>query len=201
MYAPEGVANPRTPNVGPACFRSERGDEVRPAPKTNWEVITGKRTRLERCTTREMIRALAVAVFREGIIGLGSRKSLLRSVRVEAPVLGQVIEYQRVRRPGCRLPKSNLLLGFYCARTATFVLPSEDSHSLYAPILTPSLLDICVHRLELTHSTNTLTSTSSYSSLLPCVYSLLITSFVQTMAVHRYNILYVQPIFMSYLYN
>ena len=85
MYAPEGVANPRTPNVGPTCFRSVRDDKVYPAPKTNWDVVAGERMRLERCTTREMIRALAVAVFREGIIGLGSRMSLLRSVRVEAP--------------------------------------------------------------------------------------------------------------------
>lgn len=70
MYGPEGVANPRTPNVGPTCFRSERGDKVRPALQTNWEVVAGRCMRLERCTTREMIRALAVAVFREGIIGL-----------------------------------------------------------------------------------------------------------------------------------
>jgi hypothetical protein len=132
MYAPEGVANPRTPNVGPACFRSERGDEVRPAPKTNWEVVTGKRTRLERRTTREMIRALAVAVFREGIIGLGSRKSLLRSVRVEAPVLGQVIEYQGCGGPvaGCRYQiyywASTALApqhSFFRARTHTRYMP------------------------------------------------------------------------------
>ena len=71
MYAPEGVANPRTPNVGPTCFRSVRDDKVYPAPKTNWDVVAGERMRLERCTTREMIRALAVAVFREGIIGWG----------------------------------------------------------------------------------------------------------------------------------
>lgn len=68
MYSPEGVANPRTPNVSPTFLRSERGDEVRSAVKTNWEVVAGKRIRLERCTTRDMIRALAVAVFREGII-------------------------------------------------------------------------------------------------------------------------------------
>jgi hypothetical protein len=68
MYAPEGVANPRTPNVGPTFLRSERGDKVRPVVKTNWEVAAGKRMRLERCTARDMIRALAVAAFREGIM-------------------------------------------------------------------------------------------------------------------------------------
>jgi len=68
MYAPEGVANPRTPNIGPTFFCSERDDKVCPALKTEWEVVAGKRMRLERCTTREMIRALAVAVFREGIM-------------------------------------------------------------------------------------------------------------------------------------
>jgi hypothetical protein len=36
--------------------------------KTTWEAVAGKRIRLERCTTREIIRALAVAVFREGIM-------------------------------------------------------------------------------------------------------------------------------------
>jgi hypothetical protein len=70
VYAPEDVANPRTPNVGPTFLRSERGDKVRPAVKTNWEVAAGKRMRLERCTTREMKRALVVAVFREGIMGV-----------------------------------------------------------------------------------------------------------------------------------
>ena len=70
MYGPEGVANPRTPNVGPTCFRSERGDKARPVPRTNWEVVAGKRMRFERCAMREMMRALAAAEFREGIIGL-----------------------------------------------------------------------------------------------------------------------------------
>lgn len=74
MYAPECVANPRMPNVGPTFFCcSERDDKVRPAPKTKWEVVAGKRMRLERCTAREMVRAWAAAVFREGIIGLGSQ--------------------------------------------------------------------------------------------------------------------------------
>ena len=68
MYSPEGVANPRSPNVGPTFLRSEREDKVCPAVKTNWEVVAGKRMRLERCTTRDIIRALAVAVFREGIM-------------------------------------------------------------------------------------------------------------------------------------
>ena len=75
-----------------------------------------------------------------------------------------MIEYQR-RRPGFRLSDPVALIAlvphhsFFRARTHT------DT-----PILTSSLVDICVHRLELTHSTNTLTSTSSYSSLLPCVF-------------------------------
>ena len=68
MYSPEGVANPRTPIVGPTFLRSEREDKVRPALKTNLEVVAGKRMRLECCSTREMMRALAVAVFREGIM-------------------------------------------------------------------------------------------------------------------------------------
>ena len=68
MYAPEGVANPRTPIVGRTFFCSERGDKVRPALETEWDVVAGKRMRLERCTTREMVRALADAVFREGIM-------------------------------------------------------------------------------------------------------------------------------------
>ena len=43
MYSPEGVANPRSPNVGPTFLRSEREDKVCPAVKTNWEVVAGKR--------------------------------------------------------------------------------------------------------------------------------------------------------------
>ena len=68
MYAPEGVANPRTPIVGRTFFCSERGDKVHPALETEWDVVAGKRMRLERCTAREMVRALADAVFREGIM-------------------------------------------------------------------------------------------------------------------------------------
>src|SRR6266702_5888328 len=73
MYAPESVANPRTPNIGLTFFCSERDDKVRAALKTKWEVVAGNRRRLERGTTRERIRVLAVAVFREGIIGLGDK--------------------------------------------------------------------------------------------------------------------------------
>lgn len=68
MYSPEGVANPRTPNVGPTFLRSERGDKVRLVVKTKWEAVAGKRMRLECCSTRETMRALTVAVFREGIM-------------------------------------------------------------------------------------------------------------------------------------
>ena len=66
MYAPERVANPRTPNV--TFFCSERGEKVRPALKTMREVVAGIRMRLERCTARETMRALRVTVFREGIM-------------------------------------------------------------------------------------------------------------------------------------
>ena len=94
MYSPEGVANPRTPNVGPTFLRSGRGDKVRLAVKTEWEVVAGERMRLECCRTREMMRALAIAVFREGIMRV---KEELSSVRCTShTIASQVIELDRL---------------------------------------------------------------------------------------------------------
>ena len=74
-YAPEAVANPRTPN-GDSTFLGTLRDEPEAgwqAVKTRWELVEG-RMAFETWTVRETIRAPAVAEIREEIIQDGIRK-------------------------------------------------------------------------------------------------------------------------------
>jgi hypothetical protein len=69
-YAPEAVANPRTPNSDSTFFGTLREGLAagRRALKTRWELVVEKRMPLERGMTRETTRALAVAEVRMEII-------------------------------------------------------------------------------------------------------------------------------------
>lgn len=74
-YAPDSVANPRTPNGDSAFFGTVRDEFAAgwQAVKTRWEIVE-ERMAFESRAVREMTRAPAVAEIREEIIEDGIRK-------------------------------------------------------------------------------------------------------------------------------